>query len=116
VDGRDPEVAAEIRKRMLTFNDLANVDNRGFQTLLREVSTEDLVVALKTASTEMKEKVYANVSSRAAEQIKEEQEYLPPMKVSEVEAVQGQIVEVARRLEEEGKLNIDAGTGDDVLV
>ncbi len=116
VDGRDPDVATEIRKRMLTFNDLSGVDNRGFQTLLREISTEDLVVALKTASEDMKEKVFGNVSSRAAEQIKEESELLPPMKLSEVEVVQAQIVEVARRLEEEGKLNIDAGGGDDVLV
>jgi flagellar motor switch protein FliG len=116
VDGRDPDVAVEIRKRMLTFNDLISVDNRGFQTLLREISTEDLVVALKTASEEMKEKVFANVSSRAAEQIKEEAEYLPPMKLSEVEAIQGQVVEVARRLEEEGKLNIEGSGGEDVLV
>ena len=116
VDGRDPGVATEIRKRMLTFNDLATVDNRGFQTLLREVSTEDLVIALKTSNEEMREKVFANVSSRAAEQIKEEAELLPPMKLSEVEQIQGQIVEVARRLEEEGKLNIDAGGGEDVLV
>ena len=85
-------------------------------SLLREVSTEDLVIALKTASEEMREKVFANVSSRAAEQIKEEGELLPPMKLSEVEAVQVQIVDAARRLEEEGKLNIDAGGGDDVLV
>jgi flagellar motor switch protein FliG len=116
VDGRDPGVATEIRKRMLTFNDLVSVDNRGFQNLLREVSTEDLVVALKTASEEMREKVFANVSSRAADQIKEEAELLPPMKISEVEQIQVQIVEIARRLEEDGKLTIDAGGGDDVLV
>ncbi len=116
VDGRDPNIASELRKRMLTFNDLATVDNRGFQSLLREVSTEDLVIALKTSSEEMKEKVFSNVSSRAAEQIKEEAELLPPMKLSEVEQVQMQIVDAARRLEEEGKLNIDAGGGEDVLV
>lgn len=116
VDGRDPGIATELRKRMLTFNDLAGVDNRGFQTLLREVSTEDLVIALKTASEEMREKVFANVSSRAAEQIKEEAELLPPMKLSEVEQIQVQIVEVARRLEEDGKLSIEAGGGDDLLV
>ncbi len=117
VDGRDPNVAGEIRKRMLTFNDLGSIDNRGFQTLLREVPTEDLVVALKTATAETRQKVFANVSSRAAQQIQEETELLPPMKLSEVEAVQSQIVEIARRLEEEGKLNIDSGGGgDDALV
>lgn len=116
VGTRDPEVAGAIRRRMLTFNDLHGIDRRGFQTLLREISTDDLAVALKTADDEMKEKVFLNVSSRAAEQIKEEVELLGPMKLSEVEAVQEQIVETARRLAEEGRLTIDLGSSDDVLV
>lgn len=117
MDTRDPEIAADIRKQMLTFNDLESIDKRGFQALLREVPTEDLVIALKTASDEMKEKVFSNVSSRAADQIKEESELLPPMRLSEIEQVQRQVVDVARRLEEEGVLSIDTGGGgDDVLV
>lgn len=117
VDSRDPDVAGEIRKRMLTFNDLSTIDKRGFQTMLREIATEDLVVALKTATDEMRDKVFSNVSSRAADQIREEAELLPPMKLSEIETIQQQIVDVARRLEEEGALTIDAsGGGDDVLV
>lgn len=117
VDTRDPDIAGEIRKRMLTFNDLCSIDKRGFQSLLREVPTEDLVIALKTASDEMKEQVFSNVSSRAADQIREESELLPPMKLSEIEAIQVGIVDIARRLEEEGTLTIDAGGGgDDVLV
>lgn len=117
MDSRDPEVTADIRKKMLTFNDLETIDKRGFQALLREVPTEDLVVALKTASDAMKEKVFSNVSSRAADQIREESELLPPMRLSEIENVQRQIVDVARRLEEEGVLSIDTGGGgDDVLV
>lgn len=117
VDARDPDVAGEIRKRMLTFNDLNGIDKRGFQTLLREIPTEDLVVALKTASDEMQEKVFSNVSSRAADQIREEAELLSPMRLSEIETIQQQIVDVARRLEEEGVLTIDSGGGgDDVLV
>ncbi|MCH7866243.1 MAG: flagellar motor switch protein FliG [Myxococcales bacterium] len=117
VDTRDPDIAGEIRKRMLTFNDLSSIDKRGFQSLLREVPTEDLVIALKTASDEMKEQVFSNVSSRAADQIREESELLPPMKLSEIEAIQLGIVDIARRLEEEGTLTIDAGGGgDDVLV
>lgn len=117
MDSRDPEVAADIRKKMLTFNDLETIDKRGFQALLREVPTEDLVIALKTASDVMKEKVFSNVSSRAADQIREESELLPPMRLSEIENVQRQIVDVARRLEEEGVLSIDTGSGgDDVLV
>ncbi|MEZ4330223.1 MAG: flagellar motor switch protein FliG [Myxococcota bacterium] len=117
MDSRDPEIAADIRKKMLTFNDLETIDKRGFQALLREIPTEDLVIALKTASDVMKEKVFSNVSSRAADQIREESELLPPMRLSEIENVQRQIVDVARRLEEEGVLSIDTGGGgDDVLV
>jgi flagellar motor switch protein FliG len=117
MDTRDPEIAADIRKQMLTFNDLESIDKRGFQALLREIPTEDLVIALKTASDEMKEKVFSNVSSRAADQIKEESDLLPPMRLSEIEQVQRQVVDVARRLEEEGVLSIDTGGGgDDVLV
>ena len=117
MDSRDPEIAADIRKQMLTFNDLESIDQRGFQALLREVPTEDLVIALKTASDEMKEKVFSNVSSRAADQIKEESDLLPPMRLSEIEQVQRQVVDVARRLEEEGVVSIDTGGGgDDVLV
>jgi len=117
VDHRDPEMAGEIRKRMLTFNDLVSIDKRGFQALLREIPTEDLVICLKTATEEMKEKVFSNVSSRAADQIREELELLPPMKLSEVERVQIQVVDTARRLEEEGSLTIDAvAGGEDALV
>lgn len=117
VDTKDPDTASEIRKRMLTFNDLSSIDKRGFQSLLREIPTEDLVIALKTASEDMKEQVFGNVSSRAADQIREESELLPPMKLSEIEAIQMTIVDVARRLEEEGTLTIDAGGGgDDVLI
>lgn len=117
MDTRDPEIAADIRKQMLTFNDLESIDQRGFQALLREIPTEDLVIALKTASDEMKEKVFSNVSSRAADQIKEESDLLPPLRLSEIEQVQRQVVDVARRLEEEGVLTVDTGGGgDDVLV
>jgi flagellar motor switch protein FliG len=116
VDARSPEVAGEIRKRMLTFDDLAQLDKRGFQALLREVPVEDLVVALKTASEAMRERIFSNVSSRAADQIREEAELLGAMKLSEVERVQQGIVETARRLESEGKLTIGIGGADDVMV
>ena len=106
VETRDPETAGAIRKRMLTFNDLETIDRRGFQLLLREVSTESLVLALKAASEEMIEKVYSNMSSRAVEQVKEEIELLGPVRLSEVEKVQEEIVEIARRLEESGDLSI----------
>ncbi len=116
VGTRDPEVAGLIRKRMLTFNDLVQLDRRGMQTLLREIPTEDLAIALKAATDEMKEKVFANVSSRAGEQIRDEIELLGPMKISDVEKIQEQIVEIARRLQEEGRLSIEVGGSDDVMV
>lgn len=116
LDDRDPDVASQVRRRMLTFNDLVAIDNRGFQVLLREVATEDLVVALKAADDEMKEKVFGNISSRAAEQIREELELAAPRKLSEVEAVQDQIVEIARRLADEGGIQLEVGESNDVLV
>ncbi len=116
VDNADPTLGGEIRKRMLTFNDLVSLDSRGMQSLMREIPTEDLVVALKTATEEMRDKIFSNVSSRAAAQIKEDLELLPPMKLSEVESVQQQIVDVARRLQEDGVLTLDTGDSGDVIV
>lgn len=116
LDQHDPEIASQVRRKMLTFNDLVAIDNRGFQNLLREVATEDLVLALKLANDEMKEKVFGNVSSRAADQIREELELSPPRKLSEVEAIQDQVVETARRLADEGVLQLESGEGGDVLV
>ncbi|NNL67652.1 MAG: flagellar motor switch protein FliG [Myxococcales bacterium] len=116
VDERDSETALSIRKRMLTFEDLIFIDRRGFQVFLREVATEDLAVALKAASEEMKEQVFSNLSSRAAEQIKEEMDLLGPMKLSDVEEVQERIVETARTLESDGQITIELGGSDEILV
>lgn len=116
VDEKDAETALSIRKRMLTFDDLVNIDRRGFQSFLREIATEDLAVALKTAGEEMKEKVFSNLSSRASEQIKEEIELLGPMRIGDVEKIQEQIVETARQLESEGRLSIEVGGGNEILV
>jgi flagellar motor switch protein FliG len=116
IGARDAETAVSIRKRMLSFDDLTSVDARGFQALLREVNTQTLAIALKAASDEMRAKVQQNLSSRAAEQIQEEIELLGPMRLSEVEKTQEEIVEIARRLESEGRLTLDAGGGEDVLV
>lgn len=116
LDERDPELAGLIRNRMLTFNDLVGIDDRGFQSLLREIQTEDIVIALRAASEEITQKVFQNVSKRAADQIREEMDLQGPMKLSDIEQVQQQIVAEARRLEEEGKLTISTGGDDDVLV
>ena len=116
VDEKDADTARSIRKRMLTFDDLIHLDRRGFQNFLREIAAEDLAVALKTASEEMQEKVFANLSSRAVDQIQEEMELLGPMRISDVEQVQEQIVETARRLEAEGQVTIELGGTNEILV
>ncbi len=117
IEAVDPEMAEEIRRRMFTFEDLAAVDNRGMQAILREVSTDMLTLALKTASDALREKVFANISQRAADMIAEDLEAMGPRKLSEVEAMQSEVVKVAMKLEEEGTIVIPGrGGGGDELV
>jgi flagellar motor switch protein FliG len=106
VRSRDPELADAIVEKMFVFDNLIDLDNRSLQTLLREISQEVLVVALKGAKQEFRDKVFANMSQRAGMMLKEELEVLGPVKVSEVEAQQKEILQVARRLAEEGEITI----------
>ena len=112
----DPELAEQIRQLMFVFDDLINVDDRGIRTLLKEVRNEDLTVALKTASEGLKEKILTNVSERAAAMIEEDLEVMGPVRLSEVEESQQKIIQVARRLEKEGKIVIGGKGGEDALV
>ena len=117
IESTDAEMAEEIRRRMFTFEDLIVLDGRSMQTVLREVSTDSLTLALKTASDELKDKIYSNISQRAADMIEEDLEAMGPRKLSEVEAMQMEIVKVALKLEEEGSLVIPGrGGGGDELV
>lgn len=117
IEAVDPDMAEEIRKRMFTFEDLISIDNRGMQAILREVSTDMLTLALKTASEKIREKIYGNISQRAADMIAEDLEAMGPRKLSEVEAMQMEVVKVALRLEEEGSVVIPGrGGGGDELV
>jgi flagellar motor switch protein FliG len=100
---------------MLTFDDLENIDDRGIQLILKELSTEDLSLALKTATDVLKQKIFSNMSKRAVQILKEEMETRGPVKVSDVEAAQQNIVRAARKLDEEGKIVI-AGRGGEELV
>lgn len=116
IEATDPELAEEIRRRMFTFEDLAVIDNRGMQTILRDVSTDMLTLALKTASDAIKQKVFANISQRAADMIEEDLDAMGPRKLSEVEAMQMEVVKVALKLEEEGTIVIPGrGTGDELV-
>jgi flagellar motor switch protein FliG len=101
---------------MFTFEDVKKIDDRGIQTVLKDVPREQLVLALKTASTDLRECVFRNVSQRAAEMIKEDLEGLGPTKLKDVEKAQQGIVDIVRRLEEEGKIVIGGGGGGDQLV
>ena len=117
IEAADPDLAEEIRRRMFTFEDLAAIDGRGMQAILREVSTDMLTLALKTASDPIKEKIFGNISQRAADMIAEDLEAMGPRKLSEVEAMQMEVVKVALKLEEEGSVVIPGrGGGGDELV
>ncbi len=116
LDAQDPEVAETVRNMMFVFDDLDSLSDREIQVLLREVEQQDLVVALKTASYEVKDKILSNMSDRVREYIEEEMEFLGPMRLSEVEEIQLRIVQKVRQLEEHGQVNIVRGSNDDTFV
>ncbi|MGD0844281.1 MAG: flagellar motor switch protein FliG [Geobacteraceae bacterium] len=116
LDVLNPPLAEIIRKHLFTFEDIFNLDERSIQQIMREVSTETLTLSLKTCTDELKEKIFRNISSRAADLIKEDLEVMGPVRLSDVEKAQTEIVKVASRLEEEGKIVILGRGGDDVLV
>jgi flagellar motor switch protein FliG len=111
----DPELAQKILDEMFVFDNLLDLDDRGMQLLLREVQSESLVIALKGANEELREKVFKNMSQRAADMLREDLESKGPVKLSEVEAEQKEILSSARRLADEGQLNL-GGRGDDQYV
>jgi flagellar motor switch protein FliG len=110
------ELADEIRQKMFVFADLVTLDDRSIRSLLKEVSNDELILALKTSSEELAEKIFSNISQRAAEMMKEDMEVMGPVKLKDVEQAQLNIVKAARRLEEEGKIVLGGKGGEDVLV
>jgi len=111
----DGDLAQKIMDNMFTFDDLVKIDDKGFQALLKEVQSDQLVLALKAASQELREKVFRNMSSRAAETLREDLESRGPVKLSEVEAEQKEMLKIVRRLVDEGQIVL-AGGGDEQLV
>jgi len=109
------EMAEEIRQMMFVFEDLVNVDDRGMREILKNVDMGVLKVALKTASEDMKQKVFTNLSSRAGEMLKEDMEVMGPVRLAEVEEAQLKIVRFAKQMEAEGKIVLGKGK-EDVLV
>uniref|UniRef100_A0A7V4JPS0 Flagellar motor switch protein FliG n=1 Tax=Thermodesulfobacterium geofontis TaxID=1295609 RepID=A0A7V4JPS0_9BACT len=109
IEDENPALAEEIRKHLFTFEDFLKVDDFAIQNLLREISTDDLKLALKGASPEVKEKFFRNMSKRAADLLKEELELMPPVRITEVEKAQQNIIKTAKKLEQEGKIVLTRG-------
>jgi flagellar motor switch protein FliG len=115
LEGHDAEAAASVRRAMFRFDDLVELDTRGFQTLLKEVQSDQLLLALKTAPEELRKKVFASLSKRAAEMLRDDLEVMGPARLSDVELAQQAVVDVALQLRAEGTLNI-AGQGGEEFV
>ncbi|MFU8828858.1 MAG: flagellar motor switch protein FliG [Phycisphaerales bacterium] len=117
LEADDPDLVEEIRRLMFVFEDVLLVDGKGIQAVLREVDNDELALALKTASEDLREKIFSNMSERAATLIKEDMEYMGPVRVSDVESAQQRIVDIVRRLEEAGEIIISGrGGGEELIV
>ena len=112
----DPELAQKILDEMFVFENLMDIDDRGIQLLLREVQSDSLIIALKGAAPELREKIFKNMSQRAAEMLREDLESKGPVRLSEVESEQKEILKIARRLADEGQLQLGGGGEGDAFV
>lgn len=112
----DEELAQKIMDTMFVFDDIIEIDDKGIQVMLREVQSETLIIALKGTTAEMREKIFKNMSSRAAEMMREDLESKGPVKLSEVEAQQKQMLQIVRRLADEGQIMLGGKGGDDEYV
>ncbi|MBK9120305.1 MAG: flagellar motor switch protein FliG [Phycisphaerales bacterium] len=111
-----PQLVEEIRRLMFVFEDIIRVNDKGIQSVLKEVENEELAMAMRTASDELKDKIFNNMSERAAQLIREEMEFMGPVRVSDVEAAQQKIVDIVRRLEDAGEVIIAGRGGEGELV
>jgi flagellar motor switch protein FliG len=116
LEAEDPDLVEQIRRLMFVFEDIMMVNDKGIQSMLKEVDNEDLSLALKTASQDLKDKIFKNMSERAATLIKEDMQYMGPVRVSDVESAQQRIVYIVRRLEDAGDIIISGRGGESDLV
>ncbi|MBO5508910.1 MAG: flagellar motor switch protein FliG [Lachnospiraceae bacterium] len=112
----EPELADDIRRKMFVFEDILLLDNRSIQTVLREVDNNELALALKNANEDVQKLIFDNLSSRLATMIKEDMEFMGPVKLKDVEDAQQKIVNIIRKLEDAGEVVISRGGGDDIVV
>ncbi|MDK2836584.1 MAG: flagellar motor switch protein FliG [Thermosediminibacterales bacterium] len=116
LENEDPELAEAIKKHLFVFEDIINLDNRSIQRVIREVDNSDLCLALKGASEEVAKVIFNNMSKRMAEMVREDMEYMGPVRLRDVEEAQQKIVAIVRRLEENGEIVISRGKGDEIIV
>ncbi len=116
IEGQDAELAEQIRRLMFVFEDILLVNDKGIQSILKEIENEDLTLSLKTASPELRDKIFRNMSERAAQVIKEDMEFMGPVRLGDVEASQQKIVDVVRRLEDSGEIIISGRGGEKELI
>lgn len=116
LEAEDPDLVEEIRRLMFVFEDINNVNDKGIQAVLKEVDNDELALALKTASEELKDKIFRNMSERAATLIQEDMQYMGPVRVSDVEQAQQRIVDVVRRLEDAGEIIISGKGGEKEMI
>ncbi|MBM7613655.1 flagellar motor switch protein FliG [Alkaliphilus hydrothermalis] len=112
----DAELAEEIRKRMFVFEDIISLDSTAIQRFIRDIDNKELAVALKGATEEVANVIYANMSKRMAEMIKEDMDFMGPVRLRDVEEAQQKIVNIIRKLEEAGEIIIARGGGDEIIV
>ena len=112
----DPELADEIRKKMFVFEDILSLDDRSVQRVLREVDNNELAVALKGSNEEVQNLIFSNLSSRLATMIKEDMDFMGPVRMKDVEEAQQKIVNIIRKLEDSAEIIISRGGGDEIVV
>ncbi len=112
----DPELADEIRRKMFVFEDILSLDDRTIQRVLRDVDNSDLATALKNANEEVQNVIFNNLSKRLAAMIKEDMEFMGPVRLKDVEEAQQKIVNIVRKLEDSGEIVISRGGGDEIVV
>ncbi len=116
LEAEDPDLVEQIRRLMFVFEDILLVNDKGIQSVLKEVDNDELALALKTASEDLKQKIFKNMSERAAQLIQEDMQYMGPVRVSDVEAAQQKIVDIVRRLEDAGEIIISGRGGEKEMV
>lgn len=112
----EPELADEIRKKMLVFEDILLLDDRAIQRVLRDVPTDDLALALKSTNEQVQNAIFNNMSKRLAVMIKEDMEFMGPVRMKDVEEAQQKVVNIIRKLEDSGEIIISRGGGDEIVV